>query len=51
MLSLKLSQFKSQKNLRRLMNRLSSQLIELSDKFSPKIVELLRLSNRREKKV
>ena len=51
LLSLKLSKFKNQKNLRRLKNKLSNQLIVLSDRFSPKIAELLRLSNRREKKV
>ena len=51
MLSQKLSKFKNQKNLRRLKNKLSNQLIVLSDRFSPKIAELLRLSNRREKKV
>ena len=51
LLSLKLSKFKNQKNLRIPMNKLSNQLIVLSDRFSPKIAELLRLSNRREKKV
>ena len=51
LLSLKLNKFKNQKNLRIPMNMLSNQLIVLSDRFSPKIAELLRLLNRREKKV